>query len=124
MNNIGIISGGGKLPLAVGHSLLQNKYSVHFFPIKNFCKIDDFQNYNYTIIEIKSFSKILKTLKNSKIDKIIMIGNITRPSIKDLKFDFSTIGLIKHYFLESKGDDKLLKTISNLFLKNGYPLFE
>lgn len=53
-----------------------------------------------------------------------MAGNINRPSIKDIKFDIKTIGLIKDYLLEEKGDDSLLKLISNFFLKNGFPLFD
>ena len=34
------------------------------------------------------------------------------------------MSLIKDYFLESKGDDQLLETISNFFLKKGFPLFD
>ena len=53
-----------------------------------------------------------------------MVGGISRPSINDIKFDFYTLNLIKNYFLESKGDDQLLQTISNFFLKKGFPLFD
>ena len=53
-----------------------------------------------------------------------MAGKISRPSIRDIKFDFTTINLIKDYLLESKGDDQLLKTISNFFLKKGFPIFD
>ena len=53
-----------------------------------------------------------------------MAGKIERPSMRDLKFDFTTINLIKDYLLESKGDDQLLKTISNFFSKKGFPIFD
>ncbi len=71
-----------------------------------------------------SFSEILAALKYKNIDKIIMVGNIRRPSVSDIKFDINTLSLIKEYVLESKGDDQLLKSISKFFLKKGFPLFD
>ncbi len=124
MNKIGIISGSGELPLAVGKNLILKKYQICFFLIKNFADPLIYNNYNKVEIELNSFNKILQNLKNEKIDKIIMVGKIIRPSIKDIKFELSTIKLIKEFFLESKGDDQLLKLISNFFKKKGFPLFD
>ena len=124
MTKIGIIAGSGKLPLLIGRNLIKKKYQICFFCIKNYANLEDFKNYENIEIEIVSFSKIIKLLKDKNINQLIMAGRINRPSLKDLKFDFKTVGLIKDYFLESKGDDELLKVISNFFLKQGYPLFD
>ena len=35
MTKIGIIAGGGKLPIIVGESLIKSKFEVIFFCIKN-----------------------------------------------------------------------------------------
>ena len=37
MTKIGILAGGGKLPLTIGKSLIHSKYDVVFFCIENFC---------------------------------------------------------------------------------------
>ena len=124
MTNIGIIAGGGNLPLLIGKSLLQKKYNIIFFCINNFADEKKYNKFSNFKININSFSNIIKILKEKKIDKIIMAGNISRPSVKDIKFDIKSISLIKDYLLESKGDDSLLKLISNFFLKNGFPLFD
>ena len=124
MDKIGIIAGKGQLPLLVGKSLIKNKYPICFFYIDNHENINNYKKYESQKIELKSFSKILTSLKKHNINKIIMVGNITRPSIKDIEFDLSTLSIIKNYLLESKGDDKLLKSISDLFTKNGFPLFD
>ena len=124
MTKIGIISGGGKLPITIGKSLLLKNFEIFFFCIKNFTNLEDYQNYEYIEVDIVSFSSILKSLKKYKINKIIMVGKISRPSIKDIKFDLITISLIKDLFLESKGDDQLLKSISAFFNKHGFPLFD
>ena len=124
MNKIGIISGNGDLPLCIGKNLIKNNYDICFFCIKNFANINIYKNFENVEIELTSFSKILKLLTEKKINEIIMVGGISRPSIKDITFDFNTLSLIKDFFLESKGDDQLLQTISNFFLKKGFPLFD
>tara|TARA_B100000965_G_C19501412_1_gene717620 strand:- start:186 stop:1007 length:822 start_codon:yes stop_codon:yes gene_type:complete len=124
MTKVGIIAGSGSLPLIIGRSLIDKKIEVCFFCIKNFCENNHFKEFENIEIELNSLSNILNSLNQKKINKIVMAGNITRPSLKDIKFDLSTISLIKNYLLESKGDDQLLKTISNFFLKNGFPLFD
>ena len=124
MNKIWIISGGGNLPLSIGKNLINKNYKVCFFCIKNYTNINNFKTFDNVEIELNSFTKILDLLKKNNINSIIMVGNIIRPSIKDINFDFNTFNLIKEYFLESKGDDQVLKSISNFFLKKGFPLFD
>lgn len=124
MIKIGIISGEGELPLSIGKSLIRKNYKVCFFNIKNFANPKKYKSYENIEIELNSFSKILKVLKEKNINKIIMAGKVLRPSVRDIKFDLNTISLIKEYFLESKGDDQLLKIISNFFLKKGFALFD
>jgi len=124
MSKIGIIAGGGSLPLFIGKNLLKNNYPVCFFYIKNFADPKLYVNYECNEIELTSLTKILDSLKKNKISQIVMAGKIVRPSIKDIKFDFNTIKIIKEFFLESKGDDDILKFISKLFLNKGFPLFD
>jgi len=124
MTKIAIIAGDGQLPLLIGKNLINKHFEVLFIGIKNYAKPILYKKYNFSEISITSFSKILKKLQKEKIDAIIMAGKISRPSLRDINFDLTTLGLIKNYFLESKGDDKLLTTISNFFLKKGFPLFD
>jgi len=124
VDKIGIISGDGELPLSIGNNLISKGYEVIFFCIKNSVNLSYYKKYDYVEIEINSFTKIIDSLTKKEINKIIMVGKISRPTIKDIKFDLNTIKLIKEYFLESKGDDALLKSISKFFFKRGFPLFD
>ena len=124
MTKVGILTGGGKLPLLIGESLIRAKYNVVFFCIEKFSDLKLYKKYNFEIISINSLNNILKSLNNHKIDKIAMAGKIKRPSIRDINFDLTTLKLIKNYALKSKGDDKLLSSISILFEKNGFVLFD
>ena len=80
------------------------------------------KNYlNLKTVEIKlnSIKKIFKKLEENHINKIILAGNIKRPSIKDINFDFETINFAKKLFLSKKGDNELLIAIAKLFREKG-----
>ena len=123
MDRIGIISGGGELPINIGKSLLKKNYQICFFYIKGYSDEAKYDNYENVEITIDSFSKILNLLKEKNIDQIVMAGSIIRPSLNEINFDFNTLGLIKDFILEPKGDDHLLRSIAKFFKNKGYPLF-
>ena len=123
MDKIGIISGGGELPINIGKSLLKKNYQICFFYIKGYSDKSKYDNYENVEITIDSFSKILNLLKEKNIDQIVMAGSIIRPSLNEINFDFNTLGLIKDFILEPKGDDHLLRSIAKFFKNKGYPLF-
>ena len=124
MSKLAIISGGGDLPLIVGKNLINKKYDILFLGIKDFVQNKLYRNYNYKEITLTSLKKIVDCLLENRIDQIIMLGNINRPSAKDIQFDLDTLKFIGKYLLESKGDNKLLSAISDFFLKKGFPLFD
>ena len=61
--------------------------------------------------------KNFQLFKSNKIDNIIMAGNIKRPSLTDLSFDFQTFKLAKNILLNKTGDNDLLLSLKN-FLKD------
>ena len=120
MTKIGIISGGGKLPVLIGNNLIKKNYDVTFFTIKNIFNKEIYSNLRTEEIELNSIKKIFKKLEDNRIDKIIFVGNIPRPSLKDISFDFETISFAKKLFLSKKGDNDLLITITKLFKDKGF----
>jgi len=124
MIRIGIIAGGGELPLLVGKTLIKKNFSVTFFVIKEFFNENFYSNYETVKISLNSLKEILNHFNKCKIEKIIMIGKVNRPSLKDIKFDIDTLKFIKDYFLENQGDNNLLISIQNYFAKKGFPIFD
>ncbi len=120
MSKIGIISGGGKLPVLIGNNLIVKNYDVTFFVIKDTFDKQIFSNLRTVEIQLNSIKKIFKKLEENKINKIILAGNISRPSLKDINFDFETINFAKKLFLSKKGDNELLIAITKLFEDKGF----
>ena len=124
MNNIGIIAGGGNLPIAIGSNLIKKNFKVFFFVIEEFYNNLNYKGLNVTIINLKSANKIIQSLQDKNIDSIIMAGNIKRPSITDLSFDFQTFKLAKDLLLNKTGDNDLLVSIKKYFMDNGFDYFD
>ena len=104
MSKIGIIAGGGKLPILIGEQLIQSGNKVVFFCIESYAKKSDYKNFVKTFIKLELISEIIKILKIHKIEKIIMAGYVKRPSLKDIKFDLKGLKLIKEYALQPLPD--------------------
>ncbi len=124
MTKIGILAGEGKLPLVIGKKLITLGYDVKFFCIEPFAKLSDYRNNKIKKIKLESLSNILSCLKEYGITKIVMAGKVKRPSLKDINFDLNTIKLIKDYSLQTKGDDRLLVSISSFFEKNNFKMLD
>tara|TARA_B100000965_G_C19469080_1_gene703251 strand:+ start:226 stop:1044 length:819 start_codon:yes stop_codon:yes gene_type:complete len=124
MTKIGIISGGGSLPIVIGKNLINKNFKVVFFVIDDFFNSNIYKGLDVNIINLKSAKKIINSLKSRNIDNIIMAGNIVRPSITDLSFDLETFKLAKNLLLNKTGDNDLLIHIKKFFIDNGFPYFD
>ena len=124
MSNIGIIAGGGKLPITIGSNLIKKNFKVFFFVIEEFFNTINYKGLDVTVINLKSAKKIIESLQAKNIDSIIMAGNIKRPSITDMSFDFQTFKLAKNLLLNKTGDNSLLVSIKKYFKDNGFDYFD
>ena len=61
MINIGIIAGGGKLPIAIGRSLIKKKYNICFFVIEEFFNTHHYKDYE----KIEEIQEIIEFIKKS-----------------------------------------------------------
>ena len=123
MNKIGLISGDGNLPIYIGNSLEKKNIEITFFLLNSVKNKNKYVNKKYVNIKTLSIKKIIDSLNKNNIKKIIFAGSISRPSIKDIGFDFETIKLAKQLLLEKKGDDSLLNSIKKYLEKRGFSFF-
>ncbi len=124
MNKIGIICGDGNLPIYIGKSLIKKKFDVTFLLLNSVKNKKRYKNHKHIIVNILSIKKIINSLNNNNLKKIIFAGSIKRPSINDLGFDIETLNLAKKLLLEKKGDNNLLITIKNYLEKKGFSFFK
>jgi len=124
MTKIGIISGGGNLPLIIGKNLISKDFKVVFFLLEDNDDSERYKDLDFIKINLKSVKKIINILKLNKVEKILLAGSINRPSISDISFDFQTIKLAKDLLLNNYGDNQLLESIQLFLRKNGFEYFD
>lgn len=123
MKKIGIISGGGKLPLLIGKNLISKNFKVIFFVLEDHIDNKAYNGLDVCSINLTSVKKLIYLLKSYTIRNIILAGNISRPSISDIKFDFQTIKLAKKLLFNNSGDNALLLSIKFFFNESGFSYF-
>ena len=68
MSNIGIIAGGGNLPIAIGRNLIKKNFNVSFFVIDEFFDSSIYKDLDYKIAGYAATSKSTTVLYYCNID--------------------------------------------------------
>ena len=63
MTKIGIIAGGGELPLLVGENLINKNFDVTFFVINEYFNTNIYKNHKTKEIYLNSLKEIINHLK-------------------------------------------------------------
>lgn len=117
-NKTAIIAGNGTLPIKLAYFFKKHKTPFSIIRLKKEASIwlKFFKGIDINFGEI---GKAIDYIKQNKIQQVILIGGLRRPSEKELKPDNVTKEIFKTLDKKNKyGDDAILKEIINVFEKN------
>lgn len=120
MSRLGLIAGGGALPMAVAARCEAEGRPVFVVRLAGFA---DPHLARYPGIEagMAEIGKVLTALKKANCDAVCFAGLVSRPDFKSLKPDFKGMTLLPGIIAEAaKGDDALLRKILSVFESEGY----
>lgn len=121
---IGIIAGGGNLPIEIAHLCKSNKIGVCIAFVAQSEELhhitqDDFIHHN--TFGIGEVGKILEFFTNHKVKYVTFAGKVVRPKFSDIKADIIGLKLLGLIVKQSlKGDDNLLKICANFVESFGF----
>ncbi len=126
MKKIILLTGGGTLPEEVIRSLKRKKIKFFCIIFKNNPVSKFILNHEYKLINFGKIISELKILKNSGFKKILMIGNLKRPNLADIKPDINSIKLIPSFtnMLLKGGDNNLLAFCINQLSLLGFEVLD
>ena len=120
--NVCILGGSDNVVKAIYNDCKKNFNKVVYinFSRKKINNKSHKGNYNLKVYELK---KCLNILKNENIDKILFLGKILRPNLKDFKLD----GAVDKYLPDimksyTKGDGSILNLIISIFKNEGFKI--
>jgi hypothetical protein len=118
---IGLIAGGGDLPLAVIAQCKQESLLYCVVGFRDVCAQDFLSNENIFWASLGEVGGILNFFKRNNVTHVIFAGHISRPNLKNLKLDakgFQWLAKLGKKILG--GDNQLLVGIENLLKQEGF----
>ena len=122
MRKVILIAGGGELPNQVVENFTTNKILFYCISFKNNPLPNIRNKKNHKIINYGKIVTELNRLKNMGFNEIIMIGNLNRPKISEIKPDINALKLISKFtrILLKGGDNNLFTLITETLEKLGF----
>lgn len=121
VQRLGILSGGGALPLEVARQAKAAGRDPYIVGIDG--EVDaDFSEFPITILNWGKIGKIISTFRANNVTDLVILGSVSRPDIKRLKPDF---GLIRNLprilkMVRAGGDDNILRMVIRFLEDQGF----
>jgi len=94
MDKIGLIAGGGNLPILIAKEAVKNGYEVFSIGFEGFTSPELGKYSHLEIFKLGKIDSPIKFLKKNNVNKVIMIGNIPHINIfSDLRPDMRAVNL-------------------------------
>ena len=126
MKKIILLTGGGNLPVEVSKFLKKKNIQLFCIGFKNNPLSREIFNCSHKIINFGEVVTELKRLNLKGFNKVILIGNLKRPKIKEIKPDINAIKLIPEFskVLFEGGDNKLINFVTIQLKKLGFNILD
>ncbi len=117
--HVGLIAGGGDLPVYVAQSVRQNEADLTIIEIDPDSKVGRFTDSQR--FPLAKFGKIMKVLKKARVTHICLAGTVHRPNFSNFKPDMSATRYLPGTLVAAKsGDDALLRHVLGIFESQGF----
>jgi hypothetical protein len=115
---LGIIAGSGELPAEVVAHCKALGRDFHLIAFTDITNEDIAYDTSHTWVSIGKVGKIIKTLREEKVEDLLLVGKVGRPALSALQLDFTALRLIAFLRkLRVQGDDAIFSAIIK-FLEN------
>ena len=117
---LGIIAGGGDLPVAIARAAQQAGRPVYLVALEGSARKEDVAPFPHGWASLGQLGRIIGMLKDAGCAELTMAGKVNRPDVAQLKLDArGAVALPRILAAAAKGDDALLRAVLGLFEKEG-----
>jgi len=120
-DKIGIIAGGGQLPVLLAQSCSAGKRPFFVLALEGHAEADALAPFPHDWTALGTVGRTTQLLKAHQCTHVVLAGTVTRPDVKSLKLDIKGSRLLPRIVRSmGKGDDSLFKVIVDQFEKDGF----
>lgn len=121
VKKLGIIAGGGRLPLRLIIACEQKGIDIFIVAFEGQTDSAILKGRPHIVTRVGAVGKIIRTLKDHGVRDIVMIGGLRRPSFAELRPDIKALGIVmRHGLKRGVGDDGLLRVLRGEFEGEGF----
>ena len=117
---LGLLSGGGRLPLDIAAAAVAAGRGAHIVAIEGFAspQVADFP---HQWVNLGQLGRILASLRRAGCRDLVIAGALQRPDLKKLRFDFGALRRVLTLLrLTRGGDDSVLRRVVTFFEAEGF----
>lgn len=113
---LAIICGGGSLPFAVAEAVRRRGRRVVLFPVYRVADSSAVARFPHHWLRVGQAGHFRRLARAEGCRDVVLIGNIVRPALRDLRLDWLTLRLLPQIARWFRGgDDHLLSGLARLF---------
>lgn len=120
MSALGIIAGGGELPLAIAESVSRAGRPVYLAVLQGSADAE-VQRYPHDCVSVGEAGRMLNLLRQHGCNDVILAGRVSRPKWSEIKVDAKgLLKLPKVVAAAARGDDALLRSLVGILEGEGF----
>ena len=120
---LGIICGGGAIPLAVAAAVSRRGRRVVLFALRGFVDAQAVAGYPHCWISVGQFGRFRRLARAEGCRDIVLVGGLVRPAIRQVRLDWATLVAMPRIIRAFRGgDDHLLTGIGRILESGGFRL--
>jgi DUF1009 family protein len=120
MDGLGIIAGGGDLPIAVAESVTRDGRGVFIVALRGSAD-ETISRFPHEWVAMGETRKTLELLRAHHCTDVVLCGRVARPRFSEIRMDAKSVLLLPKVLLAAqKGDDALLRAVVDIFDKEGF----
>lgn len=117
---LGILAGGGFLPIRIAERCQENGIEYFVVVFENQGDPDVFSDHPHVVSRLGAAGGIIKALQKEKCDQLVMAGTIRRPSAKDVRPDLWGVKFLAKTGALALGDDGLVSALVKALESEGF----
>ncbi len=117
---LGIIAGGGELPLAVAEAVRASGREVFILALKGYAG-EGVARFDHDWNSLGEVGRAVKLLRAHGCNEVLLAGKVARPRFSDIKLDAKAVLLLPKVLAAARrGDDALLRALVAIFEDEGF----
>lgn len=121
-SSLGIIAGGGAMPLAVARAAEREGRPLHIVALDGWAK-PDIEAFPHSWVKIGQFGKIVKLLNQHDCKELVIVGSVERATLSNVRLDATALANLPTLIsVSTGGDNSVLGGIVQFFEDRGFQI--